>query len=330
MRTRIPSPCVVPAVLLALACSCDREPTASAPAVAAAPTATVSREETQATSAALRALEAHLTHGETYGEGPDADVIGAVVRAAVAPGDGVAVKVVPGNPRHVTVLVRYRPTGGYENLRDISQRERNVELDQILDAIDLGYEAGDDVLGVALRGPIAYGAIAVRRPGSPVEYHTGRVIATAPLDVVLTATPGDEPSRVITPGHPPITGRLAPHPRPQPFHHLTLTEPRAIRVQLRSSRPEGEAPFIVLCRGTIRAAQCDELSEVEPTENIPDDVFDQQERWLAQAEARGGFFDEKVYRLPAGPYTLAVFRDECAEGQDECPAATADYDLRLF
>lgn len=63
MRTRIPSPCVVPAVLLALACSCDREPTASAPAVAAAPTATASREETQATSAALRALEAHLTHG---------------------------------------------------------------------------------------------------------------------------------------------------------------------------------------------------------------------------------------------------------------------------
>ena len=87
---------------------------------------------------------------------------------------------------------------------------------------------------------------------------------------------------------------------------------------------------MVLCRGTLRAARCDGPLVVEPTENIPDDVLDQQERWLEQAEARGGFFDEKVYRLPAGPYTLAVFRVDCPEDETECPAATADYDVRSF
>ncbi|MCB9615567.1 MAG: hypothetical protein H6722_24310, partial [Sandaracinus sp.] len=131
----------------------------------AAPSAVPSTAPATA-NAALRALEAHLDRGESYAEGPDAELIAAAARDAVAPGDGVAVKVVPGTPRHVTVLVRYRSTGGYENLREIDQTARNEELDRILASIDEGYQAGADVIGVAIRGPMAYGAIAVRRPGA--------------------------------------------------------------------------------------------------------------------------------------------------------------------
>jgi hypothetical protein len=295
------------------------EPTGSAPA-----------QGEQARSAALQALEAHLASGETYGEGPDAQVIAAAAREALAPGDGVAVKVVPGAPRHITVLVRYRSDGGYENLREISQSERDRELDRILDAVDGGYEAGADVIGLAIRGPFAYGAIAVRRPGQSVEYHTGTVISTSPLDPILTAAPGEEPARTIAPGAPAIEGRLQPAPYPQPSYHLTLSEPRAVRVQLRSTRPEAQAPIVLLCRGGLRASQCEESVVVEPTDNVPEDVLDQQAQWVEQAEARGHTFHEDVYRLPAGTYTVGVFRNECPESQPACPAATADYDLRLF
>lgn len=239
-------------------------------------------------------------------------------------------KVVPGAPRHITVLVRYRSNGGYESLREISQAERNRELDRILEGIDLGYAAGADVIGLAIRGPMAYGAIAVRRPGQAVEYHTGRVISTAPLEPMLTAAAAEEPSRSLAPGAPAVVGRLQAAPNPEPFYHVTLSEPRAIRVQFRSSVHGDFAPVALLCRGAIRTAQCDDALVVEPTENIPDDVLDQQAEWIERAEARGQFFGEEIYRLPAGTYTIAVGRVDCPEDQPDCPATTADYDLRLF
>jgi hypothetical protein len=101
-------------------------------------------------------------------------------------------------------------------------------------------------------------------------------------------------------------------------------------VQLRSDLPEIHAPVVLLCRGAVRAGQCDDSRVVAPTENVPDDVLDQQARWFEEAEARGGFFSEDVYRLPAGTYTLAIFRGDCPEDQVDCPANDADYDLRLF
>ncbi|MCB9615745.1 MAG: hypothetical protein H6722_25210 [Sandaracinus sp.] len=279
---------------------------------------------------ALRALEAHLDRGETYAEGPDAESIAAAARHGLAPGDGVAVKVIPGTPRHVTVLVRYRSTGGYENLREIDQAERNEELDRILGWIDDEYQAGEDVIGVAIRGSMAYGAIAVRRPRSAVVYQTGRVLSSAPLEALLTAPAGEELPRVVTVGGPPIVGRLRPHPHPLPAHVLTLTESRAVRVQMRTTAPLDAMPVALVCRGAMRALACDDEDLVEPIDDLSDRILDRQAEEGAAAEARGVLFVEEIYTLAPDTYTLAVFGSECPDGQDACPATLAPYELRIL
>lgn len=280
-------------------------------------------------SDALRALESHLDPRQDYGEGPDGQLIAATARAALAPGDAVAVRVVPGTPRKVVVLVRYRSEGGYQNLREIPSAERNRELDRILEAIDLGYEAGADEIAVAIKGSIFYGAIAVRRPSEAVTYHTGSVISTSVLDPLLTAEAGTDAAPPSLELGSTVEGQLAPLPMPHPAYVLTLSEPRLVRVRITSNIDEENAPFIEVCRGTMRAVACTEEHAVAALDEVPDALYDEIERAMAASRARGDrSFDEAAYRLPAGTYTIPVLRPNC--DLETCPAREARFTLSVL
>jgi hypothetical protein len=290
--------------------------------------ATASAASGEQTSAGLQALEAHLAARENYAEGPDAAMIAEAAREALAPGDALAVRVVPGVPRKIVVLVRYASSGGYENLRDIPSSERNEELDRIVAAIDDAYEAGADELGVAIRGAVFYGAIAVRHPSQPIEYHTGAVISTSVLDPLLTAEPGPEARPTLEVGSR-AEGTLAPHPMPQPAYALTLSEARRVRVRLTSNVTGDDSPIAIVCRGTVRAGSCAEDASLEPLEELDDATMDDLERAGGEAEEAGLSFQEDVYDMPAGQFTVIVFRNDC-EAEGGCPGDRASYTVQLL
>lgn len=281
-----------------------------------------------ASGAGLRALEAHLDARNDHGEGPDGAAIAAAAREALAEGDAVAVRVVPGVPRKIVVLVRYRSEGGYENLRDIPSAQRNEELDRIIDAVDQGYEAGADELAVAIRGSVFYGAIAVRRPGQAVTYQTGSVISTEVLEPMLTATPGPEPTPTLEVGSA-VEGQLQPFPMPQPTYGLTLAAPAQVRVRVTSDIDGDGTPIAIVCRGTVRAGACGEEVTLEPLEEVSAAIEEEQEREAMTAEQAGRSFDELTYDLPAGTYTVVVYRADC-EAEGGCPSDRARYSLRLL
>lgn len=258
-------------------------------------------EESQARSEALRELEAHLSTGQTYGEGPDGQEIAAAVRETVAPGDGVAVRVIPGQPRHVVVLVQYRADGNYQNLREIEQSERNAEINRIVNAIDHGYGAQQDVLGVAIRGAIFYGALGVRQPGAPMQYHTGSVVSLSPLDPVLTATPGEDvvapPISLGTQVEGTVGGLDA-----LTSYRLEITEPTTLVTQFVTPERDDNMPSLIVCAGAHRPLACgdDWLEEVSGFYN--DGLDDLAER----LSARGMDMNYDAYRVEPGVYTLAV------------------------
>ncbi|MEM9187878.1 MAG: hypothetical protein AAGF12_01780 [Myxococcota bacterium] len=282
-------------------------------------------ESSQAASAALSELQTHLSSGSTYGEGPDGEFIAQAVRAVLAPGDGVAVRVVEGAPRKITVLVRYRTTDGYESLADISQSERNEELDRILQAIDVKYEGGADEIGLGIRGSFVYGAIAVRKPGQAVEYHSGTIVSTDVLDPMLIAEPGTPAPRALTLNQP-VSGSILSFPIPQPYYTFTLAEPKGVRVRVTTDKPRESAPIPIVCAGVTRAGQCsveDELEdEMHPEELVAEAV-------AAEEAAEGATFIEDYFSLQAGTYTVILFRNDCA-GAEPCATDGANFTLTVL
>jgi hypothetical protein len=278
-------------------------------------------DEEQASSAALRELGEHLSEGTTYGEGPGGEELARLVRETLAPGDGVAVRIVPGNPRNVTVLVRYSAREGYEELREISVSERNAEIDRIVEGIDGSYGAQADNLAVAIRGAVFYGAVGIRRAGSPIEYHTGSIVNLSVIDPILGATAGqDAPRPALTLGAQ-IEGTITTPNEIPPTFRLELTAETLFVTQLVTARSD-EAPFLVLCRGEQRPWLCAEDESIQPLEEFSNDRLDELD---AELEPRGRMLDYQAYRLPAGVYTAVVVPN--CDADAPCPAAGTSYTL---
>ena len=278
-------------------------------------------EAEQARSDALRALEAHLGERVTYGEGPDAEALAREVREALAPEDGVAVRIVPGDPRSVVVLVRYRSTGGYQDLREISVPERNEEIDRIVDAIDQSYGARSERLAVAIRGTVFYGAVGVREPGQPMQYHTGSVVNLAVIDPILTATPAEDPPIPAFALGAQIEGTVPNARGPFPSHQLTLSEETLVVTQLVAADTR-DAPFVSICRTLTRPTLCAEPDVIEPVDGFQNDGLDELAERLAGS---GRALDYDAYRLPAGTYAVAVLPN--CDSVDSCSSAGTRYTL---
>jgi len=273
-------------------------------------------EEEQARSEALRELEAHLSEGTTYGEGPDGQALAEVVRETLAPGDGVAVRVIPGNPRNTVVLIRYRSTDGYEDLRDIPQSERNEEIDRILGGVDNGYGARGDNLAIAIRGALFYGALGVRMAGGELEYHTGSVVSLSPLDPLLTATAGQD-------AHPPLTiseqveGSIVGPDGEPPTYTLTVAEEGLFVTQLVTNRYPDETPFLVICPGVHPGVLC-ASNEVEAVEGFYNDGLDEL---ASRVSSSGRHLAYEAYRLMPGDYTVSILPN-CDDEGGCSPAGT--------
>lgn len=272
-------------------------------------------EEEQARSEALRALEAHLGEGTTYGEGPGGEALAAVVRETLAPEDGVAVRIVPGSPRNVVVLVRYRSTGGYEDLRDISVAERNEELDRILEGIDGGYDARAENLAIAIRGAVFYGAVGVRMAGQAMQYHTGSVVSLAVLDPILGAPAGEDPAVPALALGAQVEGTIAAPPAAPATYRLVLAEETLVVTQLVTASSD-TAPFLALCAGEQRWIACGEDQSLQPLDEFQNDGLD---ALADRLDGSGRMLDYQAYRLAPGTYTAVVFPN-CDEG---APCATA-------
>jgi hypothetical protein len=286
----------------------------------AVPSAEAPPEE-QARSGALRELEAHLTEGSTYGDGPDGVELARIVRDTLAPGDGVAVRIIPGVPRNVVVLVRYRSTHGYEDLREISVRERNAEIDRIVAAIDDGYGAETDNLAVAIRGALFYGAVGVRRAGTAMEYHTGSVVSLSTIDPILGATPGaDAPVPALAVGTQ-LEGTIVGPGGTPPSYRIELTEETVFVTQLATVATD-DGPFLTLCRGAKRPWICADDESLVPIDDFQNDGLDDLAAELLQS---GRMLDYQAYRLAPGIYT-AVVVPNCDPGAP-CPAEGTPYTL---
>lgn len=278
-------------------------------------------EEQQARSEALRALETHLGESTTYGEGPDAEALAQAVREALAPEDGVAVRVTSGNPRNVTVLVRYRSGGGYEDLREVPVAERNEEIDRIVAAIDESYGARADNLAVAIRGAVFYGAVGVRMANAAIQYHTGSVVSLSVIDPVLTAAAGeDAPVPALTLGAQ-VQGTVVAPPANPPSYRLELAEDSILVTQLVTPASD-ESAFVALCPGAQRPFLCGEDETLTPIEDFQNDGLDASAERLEEA---GRTLDYQAYRLAAGTYTAVVLSNCDFEGP--CPTAGTAYTL---
>lgn len=278
-------------------------------------------DEEQARSQALQALEAHLGEGSTYGEGPGGAELAAIVREALAPADGVAVRIVPGAPRNVVVLVRYRSTEEVEDLRDIEIERRNEEIDRIVTQIDANYGALGDNLAVAIRGAIFYGAIGVRRANQPMQYHTGSAVRLSVIDPILTAPPGtDAPMPALVLGTQ-VEGTVEAPPAAPAAYRLELSEPTLVVTQLITIE-SGEAPFVTLCRGEQRPWICADDESLQPVEFFQNDSLDE----LAyELEGTGRQLSYAAYRLAPGIYT-AVVPPNC-EWDGQCANAGTRFTL---
>ncbi|MCB9591394.1 MAG: hypothetical protein H6719_01570 [Sandaracinaceae bacterium] len=279
-------------------------------------------EEEQARSEALRTLESHLTEGQTYGEGPGGTELANLVRETVAPEDGVAVRIVPGNPRNVVVLIRYRSGGGYEDLREISVSERNEEIDRIVENIDGGYGARGENLAVAIRGSVFYGAVGVRQAGQAMQYHTGSVVSLSVIDPILTATPGEDvPVPTLALGAQ-VEGTVVGPPGNPPTYRLVLAQPSTVVTQLVTTQVEDGGPFMALCAGEQRGLICGDDPAIEPLDDFQSDNLDD----LAdRVDGQGRELDYFAYRLAAGTYTVVVYSNCDDEGP--CPANGTAYTL---
>jgi hypothetical protein len=261
----------------------------------------------QGSSASLRALESRIDCRTGYGEGPDAEGIARALHDTV--GGCIAVRVVPGVPRRIVVLIEAEGGRG--------------ALDDAMTTIDNVYGAGDAELGVAIKSPVAYEAIAIRQPDRAARYDRPH----AALEPLLTRRPGPEPSSVITIGAT-IEGAIPPYPRPQPAYHLTLDERHLVRVRLTSDRLE-DGPVAAVCGGHRRAGACDEDVVFEPRDDVGPGLLAEQAAAEAEATTAGRSFVEEVYELNAGLYTIGVFRTECGE-DGRCGSDRAQFTLRLL
>ena len=266
-------------------------------------------EEEQARSEALRELESHLAEASTYGEGPGGSELATGLRETLAPGDGVAVRVIPGQPRNVVVLIRYRSTDGYQDLREISVSERNEEIDRIVTQVDQTYGATADNLAVAIRGAVFYGALGVRQAGQAIQYHTGSVVSLSPLDPILTATPGeDAPVPALTLNEQ-VQGTVVGPPGNPPTYQLELAEETLVVAQFIGASND-DPPFLAVCSGAHRGRDCNAQS-MDPMDDFYNDGLD---ALAERTQAAGRLLDYQAYRLAAGTYTFAVLSNCDWEG----------------
>ncbi len=130
-----------------------------------------------------RRLEALLHDGVAHGEGAGADALAQQVHAGLEPRDAVVVRTsAPGEPRRVVVLVKFDDDAS-EGLADLDDTRRTEYLDDILAVVDA--EGAATEVGIGIRGTWAYGAVLVRRAGSPAHYDTSALASTAELDALL-------------------------------------------------------------------------------------------------------------------------------------------------
>lgn len=277
-------------------------------------------EEEQARSEALRGLEAHLSEATTYGEGPDGQALADAVRHTLAPGDGVAVRVIPGTPRNTVVLVRYRSTDGYQDLREIPQADRNGEIDRILEAIDHRYSGQGDNLAIGIRGALFYGALGVRMAGRQVEYHTGSVVSLSPLDPLLTATPGPDATTPLVLSEQ-VEGTVVGPDGAPPTYNLNVEQEGLYVVQTVTNRYPDGSPFMVLCRGNHPGMLC-EANEVEEIDGFFNDGLDELS---ARVSSTGRRMHYQAYRLVPGVYTVGMLPNCDWEGP--CAAAGTPFTL---
>lgn len=247
--------------------------------------------EREQSPTSLRSLEAHLDCRRGHGEGPDVAPITQEV-FAWREDDCVAVRVIPGAPRRVVVVVQ----------TDTSEVARS-ELDDLMSIVDATYGAGDADVGIGIKDELAYRAVAVRRPDRAVQYGDDAGM----LERLLRHRPGPEPSSTIEIGST-MQGSIAVYPRPQPAFHLTLSERHLLRVELTTDRDDEGAPIAVVCGGHRRAASCTDDVVFSPRDDVE---------------------DADVYDLDAGRYTIAILRMACDE-EGRCGSDRARYTLRLF
>jgi hypothetical protein len=171
-------------------------------------------DESAASSAALHALEGHLSRGQAYGEGPGGDVLAAAMRDMLDAdiGDALAIHVTPGSPERIVVILKL------PDLRDFSDGDRQEWLDSFGELVRSGFGATDAQIVVGIRGNVFFGAVAQMAPGATTwSTETGSVVSTQPLTDALAA-----------PSTPPAAGEA------RQDHYATITSDDA------RFDPEGE------------------------------------------------------------------------------------------
>lgn len=256
---------------------------------------------------AVAAMEAHFSHGQAWGEGPEAQPMAQALLSDLEPGDSVVVRVIDGTPRRVIALVKYGDSQ-VEGLADLDDATRRQHLDGLLSDLDAVYETGDAQVGLGIRGTLFYGAVVTRQPGQQAQYELGAIVGTDSLEAILDApaTP-PTPPRGIAIGQT-ESGQLQPEPAPLPRYVLTLAAPTNVMMNVVSPGLTGDdAPYAVVCAGIVRATACEDAT-LEP-----------------QWDDNGN----PIYRLPAGPYSVFVVPGHDCGGAPNCHAEQAAYQLTV-
>ena len=169
-----------------------------------------SDDENTESSAALRALEDHLSRGQAYGEGPGGDVLAAAMADMLDEdiGDSLALHVTPGSPERIVVVLKL------PDLRDFSDSDRQEWLDSFGQLVRDGFGATDAQIVVGIRGNVFFGAVAQMAPGASTwSTETGTVVSSQPLADALAA-----------PSTPPAGGEV----RQDHYGTIAMDDPRFV------------------------------------------------------------------------------------------------------
>jgi len=187
-----------PLVLSVSGCCCMGLPTGGAAPPPPAATAAASGSD------ALADLRSHLSAGESYGDGPGAAAVADHIRSRVSDyADGVAVRVMPGDPTRVVALVQCT------DLADVDMGDRRGLVQLVVESVASDVPNAD--IGVAIQGQFLFGAGGLQRRGElgPRTW-VGSTVSVADVQALFTpAAPGVGVAAVPPPVAPPAF--LAPN-----------------------------------------------------------------------------------------------------------------------
>lgn len=285
-----------------------------APASAVLWMACSERAPTSPPTPLLDQVEAALAPGRRIARGSDAALIHPEA-LGVSAVDSLAVRIIEGSPRALTVIHRHE------------QSHDDRELQEIVASGDgevyIANEMQDDVVVAFHDDDAGFRILGRRRPGQPIRFQHDAHAIRMTLERHLSREPGPRVRLpTLTLGEREV-GRLAGPPNRPTAYRLELTQPRQVLVHF--ELPTGVEAFVVLCHGELNPLACVDRGGLEPADIEDSDTVAAIVRREVALEDQGRATFTERHRLRAGTTTL-VIEPDCSYGA-QCRYHGADFSI---